>query len=42
MNLPDPDDPDFKAEAHVLRCQLIAAICFVLGFVCLVIAYLTN
>jgi hypothetical protein len=41
VNLPDPDDPDFKAEVRVLRWHLFAATCFVLGFVSLVVAFLT-
>ena len=39
--LPDPDDPDFKAEAKVLAWHLFAACCFVLGFVSIVVALLT-
>lgn len=41
MNLPDPDDPHFKAEARELGIYLLGAVGFVLAFVCLVIAYLT-
>lgn len=41
MILPDPDDPHFLAEARLLRWHLSIACLFVLGFVCLVIAYLT-
>ena len=42
MNLPDPDDPQFQAEARETAVYLFAAVCFLGGVLCLCIALLTR
>lgn len=40
MNIPDPDDPDFKAELRESWGCFVAALLFLIGCACLGIACL--